>query len=136
MKKRNVIILRGVSGTGKTTFAKLVAQPAVICTADDFYYDDEGNYNFVADKIGEAHGACMAKFDKVLHDVTVTNIVVANTNCKAKDYKYYVKQAEKAGLNVTYIVMEKRHDNENTHGVPDFVLERQEENLRNSLKLS
>ena len=135
MKDRNLIIIRGVSGTGKSTFAKLIAQPSIICTADDFYYDEDGNYNFDADKLGEAHGACMKKFDESLYNDNILNIVIANTNCKARDYKYYVDKAEKVGLNITYIVMEKRHDNDNAHGTPDFVLERQESNLRNNLKL-
>jgi hypothetical protein len=33
------------------------------------------------------------------------------------------------------VVIEKRHDNVNDHGVPPDVLERQEQNIRKSLKL-
>ena len=133
---KTVIILRGTSGCGKSTFANLIAEPKIICTADDYFCDDQGNYNFDATKLGHAHNACAKKFDAALYNATITNIVVANTNCKPSDYNYYVDAAKKAGANVTFVILEKRHDNDNVHGVPNFVLERQADNLRKDIKLS
>jgi predicted kinase len=132
---RNLIILKGVSGSGKSTFANLIAYPCCICCADDFFVDKQGNYNFDVTKLGYAHKACQNKFDDAIKDPIITNIVIANTNTKASEYKYYVEQAEKAGLTITYVVLENHHGNQNIHGVPTEVLERQENAIRQNLKL-
>ena len=132
---RQCIILKGTSGSGKSSFAELIAQPSVICTADDWFVNDKGNYNFDATKLGLAHGACREKFDIALSDESVQNIVIANTNVKPQDYQYYVDRAEKAGLRVFHVVLEKRHDGKNTHNVPDETLQRQHKTLCDNLKL-
>ncbi len=131
---KTVIIVRGVSGVGKTTFANIVAEPKVVCTADD-YFQQGDNYNFDPTKLGEAHKQSMSRFDKALADPSIANIVVANTNTKPSDYKYYTDKANEAGIKVIYVVLEKRHDNPNVHSVPDFVLQRQHDSLKNDLKL-
>lgn len=133
--QRNLIILKGVSGSGKSTFSGLISEPKIICTADDFYTDKQGNYNFDPTKLGQGHKACQAKFDEAIKDQVITNIVIANTNTKPSDYKYYVDKAEKAGLKVTYVVLENRHGNKDVHNVGEDVLQRQEKNLRDNLKL-
>jgi len=135
VKPRNLIILKGVSGAGKSTFANLIAYPCCVCTADDFFVDKQGNYNFNVNQMGLAHKACQAKFDDALKDDVITNIVIANTNTKSSDYKYYVDKAQKAGLNITYIVLENRHGNKDVHNVPEETLERQEKSIRDNLKL-
>lgn len=133
--KRNLIILKGVSGSGKSTFSHLIAYPCCICTADDFFTDKEGNYNFDVAKMGQAHKACQAKFDDALKDDIITNIVIANTNTKPSDYKYYVDKAEKAGFNISYVILENRHGNKDIHNVPEETLQRQEQSIRDNLKL-
>ena len=42
MRQRNLIILRGVSGSGKTTFCNLIKGTKVVCCADDFFIDADG----------------------------------------------------------------------------------------------
>lgn len=133
-QEKTVIIVRGVSGVGKTTFANIVAEPKVVCTADD-YFEQDGKYNFDPTKLGEAHRQSMSRFDQALSNPNVKNIVVANTNVKPSDYRYYVDKANDAGAKVIYVVLEKRHDNPNVHNVPDFVLQRQHDSLKNDLKL-
>lgn len=131
---KTVIIVRGVSGVGKTTFANIVAEPKVVCTADD-YFEQDGKYNFDPNKLGEAHKQSMDRFKEALYNPNVKNIVVANTNTKPRDYAYYVDKANAAGVKVIYVVLEKRHDNPNVHNVPDHVLQRQHDSLKNDLKL-
>lgn len=131
---KNVIVLRGTSGSGKSTFANLIAEPKVICCADD-YFEKDGSYNFDASKLGYAHAACRTKFDDALFDPSIENIVVANTNTKPADFKYYVDAAETYGARITSVVLEKRHDSSNVHAVPTVALDRQHENLKNSIKL-
>jgi uridine kinase len=131
---KTVIIVRGVSGVGKTTFANIVAEPKIVCTADD-YFEQNGKYNFDPTKLGDAHRQSMSRFDQALINPSIKNIVVANTNVKPSDYRYYVDKANEAGVKVIYVVLEKRHDNPNVHNVGEDILKRQEDNLRKDLKL-
>jgi ATP-dependent phosphoenolpyruvate carboxykinase len=133
--KKSVIIIRGVSGSGKSTFSNLIADPKVICTADDWYYETYGFYNWNVKDIPKAHGWCKDKFLKALDDDSIENIVIANTNTKTKDFEFYASTARSRGIPVHFIVMENRHGGKNTHNVPEETLIRQKESIIESLKL-
>jgi predicted kinase len=132
---RYCVVIRGTSGSGKSTFAELFAEPKLICTADDFFYDDKGSYNFDPSKLGDAHRQCQNKFECALQDPSIKTVIVANTNVKPSDYQYYIEKANEYGVKIISVVLEKRHEGQNVHGVPDFVLQRQHDSLKNDLKL-
>jgi hypothetical protein len=46
-----------------------------------------------------------------------------------------VEKAEKAGLTVSYVVLENRHGNKDIHNVPEDTLVKQEQSIRDNLKL-
>jgi predicted kinase len=133
------IILRGVSGSGKTTIAEYLEFIAtdnlecVICTADDFFYKD-GEYLFDASKLGQAHEYCKEKAEAAMKE-NVGLVIIANTNTSEWEYKPYVQIAEENGYNIVSLVIENLHGNKNVHGVPDEVLEKQKNKLKNSIKL-
>lgn len=135
MKQRNLIILRGVSGAGKSTFCNLIGGNKVVCCADDFFTDIHGNYKWYPDGLGKAHKYCAEQFDKALDDDTIDNIIIANVNAKPADWKYYVDKATEQGLKVTFVVLENRHGNKDIHSVPFETLERQENTIKQNLKL-
>jgi predicted kinase len=131
-----VVVIRGTSGSGKSTFASLFdSRNSIICTADDFFYDQSGKYNFDPSKLGDAHRTCQNKFECALQDPKVKTVIVANTNVKPSDYKYYMEKSAEYGAKYISVVLEKRHDNVNVHSVPDHVLQRQHDALKNDLKL-
>lgn len=132
---KRVVVIRATSGAGKSTFAEFLESSDFICCADDFFTDEQGNYNFDASKLGQAHKACQDKYLELLDSPFADTIVVSNTNTKESDYKFYLDEAEKRGIMVFSLVLENRHGNKNIHNVPDHVLERQEQNIKNSLKL-
>jgi hypothetical protein len=134
---KNIIILRSAANAGKTTFANLLCQHVgyVQVCADDYFYDSDGKYNFDPTKLGEAHAQCKRKFLEYLQEPSVKTIVVANTNTKFSEYGWYEECGKKAGAMVFFLVMENRHGNTNSHGVPDYVLDRHDQNIRNDLKL-
>lgn len=145
---KNVIILRGVSGASKTTFAEYIrdlygrginasssdSDDCAICTADDFFYDKEGEYKFDATKLKYAHEACKNKFDAALNK-GIELIIVANTNTKKSDFSYYIDKARIMNYRVFVMVMENYHGNRDIHGVPEMTREIQEKNIKESLKL-
>lgn len=132
-----VLILRAVSGAGKTFFANTLKSlyPAAVIVSADFYFEHNGKYEFDASKLGAAHKSCQEAFDRAISDKAEL-IIVSNTNCRLKDASYYDHGGKAAGYNVIYLVLENRHGNSNTHGVPTFSIKNQEANLKNSLKLS
>lgn len=134
MQKRT-ILLRAVSGAGKSTFANLIAPNSAICCADDYFTDSNGNYNFEPSKLGAAHKSSQEKFLKLCDDETTETIVVANTNTKESDFNFYIRESEKRGMMVFSLVLENRHGGKNVHNVPEETLFRQEQNIKNTLKL-
>lgn len=135
---KTVLILRGVSGSGKTTFAETLSalnpDAVGICCADDFFTDAAGNYNFDPKLLGHAHRQCQERFEYLLENSDVSLIIVANTNTKPSDFAFYVNAAKGRAI-VTTIVLENRHGNSDVHGVPGEVKQNQLKNLLNTLSL-
>jgi uridine kinase len=133
---KTVILLRSVSGAGKSTLANLLASNErwVSVCADDYFTDINGNYNFDASKLGEAHRLCQENFMYWLNNAVV-GIVVANTNTKERDFSFYEKAAKEAGAMFISLIVENRHGNKDIHSVPQSVREIQAENIKNSLLL-
>jgi uridine kinase len=134
--KKTVLLLRGASGSGKSTLANLLASNErwVSVCADDYFTDINGNYNFDASKLGEAHRLCQENFMYWL-DNAVVGIIVANTSTKERDFSFYENAAKEAGAMFISLVVENRHGNKDIHNVPQSVREMQAENIRNSLLL-
>ena len=123
---RNLILVRGIPGSGKTTFAFLASQDqASVFSADDYFMDftdGNGKYNFDASKIHLAHASCEKRTEGAM--VTKTPLIfVANTFTTEWEMSAYFKLAEKYGYNVFSIIVENRHGNTNIHDVPEEKLD-------------
>lgn len=132
-KTERVILIRGASGSGKSTLAKLFSNNKVICCADDYFWDS-GEYKFDPSLLGKAHEYCRNVFISAL-DSGVETVIISNTNTTEKEFNFYIDEAKKRDIMLISLVIEKRHDNINLHGVPDYVIDRQAQNIKNSLKL-
>lgn len=132
-----VHILRSIPGAGKTTLANELCnnnRSSVICTADDYFTDENGNYNWDPEKIGSAHKWCFNLFEENIKDETEI-IIVANTNTREKDVNKYRNYAIENGYTVFVQTVENWHNGVNTHGVPDETLDKMSKQLKNSIKL-
>ena len=97
-----VFIMRGPSGSGKSNWIHKHHPEAAVCSADDFFLGDEGEYIFDPSKMAEAHQECFQAFLMSLHlknDVTI----VDNTNLRWWEYMNYVTVANMCGAAV-YII--------------------------------
>jgi predicted kinase len=116
-----VIILRGASGSGKSTYTKKNFPGAFVCSADHYFHSGpNGEYNFNPSKLGQAHGQCRSKFLHALYD-DVPVIVVDNTNTRIDEMEYYVKNAKEHGYDVEVVrlvVPPEVGAKRNLHGVP------------------
>lgn len=137
-----VLILRSVSGAGKSTYANYLKslfdkdyeRDCVICCADDYFIDKTGKYSFEPSLLTYAHEHCKGKFISALENKT-NLIIVANTNASEKEFDFYIDKAKSAGYVVFCMVVENRNNTKNIHGVSEQVLERQQARIENSLKL-
>lgn len=139
MGNKILYIIRGVSGSGKSTLAKALIgdrdYKLHVMEADQFFYDKHDNYNFDPSKLGKAHENCQHRVG-VSMEFGVYPIVVSNTSTTEKELKSYLDLAKEHGYAVFCLVVENRHGNSDVHNVPSEVKQKQERNLRNSLKLS
>lgn len=119
----NLLILRGTPGSGKSSLADLISRFTgfVVCTADDFFMDEEGNYNYNVSKLGVAHKQCQEKCEAELK--YGRSVIVANTNTKESELKAYLKLGEIYKAKVFSVIVENRHGNNNVHNVPIETLE-------------
>lgn len=115
--ERNLILLRGLPNSGKSTSAKLFNK-APHFEADMFFLDANGDYKFDISKIKDAHNWCKnSVMDAMKKDYPV--IVVSNTFTQEWEMDTYYKMAEELSYRVTSMIVENRHGNKNDHGVPD-----------------
>lgn len=142
--EKSVIIMRGISGSGKSTAARKMKKifeeaghNVKICSADNFFQRD-GEYNFDPSFLSYAHDMCQAKVAReIMFDTDI--ILVDNTNTQKWEYKDYVQLAKKNKYDVVvHNVMNKQlgsYDTEedfvdechkrNKHGVPKHVIQKQ-----------
>lgn len=116
---KTVTIIRGLPGSGKSTFAKLIADE--VFEADQFFYEN-GEYKYDVSKIGEAHEDCFQKFKKAIEN-GCEKIAVANTFTREWEFKKYKELAEENNYRVFVIIMENRHDGKNIYGIPEDKIE-------------
>lgn len=133
---KTLIILRGVSGSGKSTVADMLGSDGYwpVCEADQYHYTEDGVYNWKAENIQAAHEWCQ---DQVLEfmEYGFRKIIVSNTSTSEKELKPYLNLADEYGYRVISLVVENRHGNDSIHSVPQEIRDAQERRLRNSLKL-
>lgn len=128
--KRSLIVIRGLPGSGKNTFAELFNAP--VCCADDYLYNEDGEYIWTVPRVQRAHMICQSKCKRLLQDGEPL-VFVANTNIKARDVKGYTKMGDQYGYKVFSIIVENRTNNKNVHNVPDETVEKMRKNFHISL---
>lgn len=119
-------IVRGLSGSGKSSIANELVNPIWheeqktfvkdFYSADDYFTDTQGRYNFDIDKLSDAHADCFSNVELAMKNECVRKIAVANTFSQAWEAQPYFKLAKKYDYNP--FVLECQNDFGNTHEVP------------------
>lgn len=92
----NVILMQGISGSGKSTYIKNTFPNGKVFSAD-IYFDINGGYS--KDKLGEAHKYCYRGFVKEIMNQLSSNkkdnseIIVDNTNTTLWEMYPYIQMA-------------------------------------------
>lgn len=123
--KPTLYLVRGVSGAGKSTFAETlaVATNAFWFEADQYFYDQDGNYKFDSSRLSEAHQWC--QYEARVRLSNLNNVVVSNTSTTEKEVKVYQDIAKECQANFVSLIVENRNGTMSVHDVPEEVLQRQ-----------
>lgn len=133
-----LFILRGVPGSGKSHVAMALADSGamgevVICSADHYFMDADGEYRFDPTKLPDAHKACFENVRAAM-DRRDGRIVLDNCNVLPEHFAEYEALAARHGYRVYHLVVERRHTGVNQHGVPaervDLVAEKLAANIK------
>ena len=125
---KKLYIVRGLPGSGKSTFAEaLVGSDFLVCEADKYFMQD-GEYKFDGSKLKEAHESCRNTVETYMKDSLVNDqfyreIAVSNTFTQEWEMQPYFDLAKQYDYMV-FTIVENRHSGVNQHGVPDEALTR------------
>ena len=121
---KEVVLIRGLPGSGKTTIAKSMMDDAVRSyahvEADDYFMGQDGAYRYDGSKITNAHDACYFSAAKALQDGK--SVIVANTFSRLWEMERYYRLAASFGCNVRVLTATGRY--QNVHGVPVEIIQR------------
>ena len=122
--EKTLYIVRGVPGSGKSTFAKSLG--GTHFETDEFFMVD-GEYKFDPTKLKEAHRWCQDSVNTAMilnHTAGLNNrIVVSNTFTQEWEMEPYFQMAKTYDYKVFTVIVENRHGGVNTHGVPEDKLQ-------------
>ena len=123
-------VLRGLPGSGKSFRASEIheATGAVVCSADNFMVDAEGNYKFNPLSLASAHESCQELARKSLWNGR--SVVIDNTNTMKWEFDTYLEIAKEYDAEVEIIdlfdagLLDEELAARNHHGVPVEVIEK------------
>jgi predicted kinase len=123
---RNLYIVRGLPGSGKSTFAKFVGDSFVEA---DMFFMKNGKYEFDMSKIRDAHSWCLStvrewmQMNADTYGLEFSEIAVSNTFTQEWEMEAYYNLAKEFNYTVFSLIVENRHGGVNTHGVPEEKLQ-------------
>ena len=130
---KQVFILRGLPGCGKSYYAQSLADEMVagdqsqylICSTDDYFYNEQGEYQFDKFKLSQYHNLNLARFINALAQ-EIPLIIVDNTNIKKWEFIAYSQAAVALGYQVKEVIvgevkdksMQLLYAKRNSHNIP------------------
>ena len=119
-----LILVRGVPGSGKSTFAAK-AFPGAFHVENDMFHVKDGEYRFDFNRQKDAVSWCMDMCDTALRNGM--DVVVSNTFTKRKYITAYAKLASEHGADISVYRMTGSF--KNSHSVPAAVFENMKKNF-------
>ena len=111
----NLLLIRGLPGSGKTTYAKSLIDYMHLETDMYFTNPDTGEYKWDGSLLGKAHKWCQEEVKRTL--LEGNSVVVSNTFTKKWEMQAYFDMAKELGIPISVIEMSGRYPN--IHGVSE-----------------
>lgn len=119
---RDLIIVRGLPGSGKSTLGDLIEPDVPVISADD-YFMINGEYNWKGEDLVKAHEYCLRHTEKRMIQCA-SKIVVTNTFAPKREILIYQELAKKYGYRFFSIIVENRSETKNVHDVPESTIKK------------
>ena len=120
LKLPNLVLIRGLPGSGKSTMAKALARVGYLHLEADQFFEKNGCYEFKPAELPKAHAECLRRATEALKQGVPC--VVANTFARRWEAAPYFTLAQ--SMQVQVRVIEATGVWPNLHGVPIEAIER------------
>lgn len=115
-QRDQLILIRGLPGSGKSTRAKALAMVGFEHFEADMFFERDGVYEYDSARIRDAHAWCQKRARQAL--ACGKRVVVSNTFTRLQEMEPYRKMAERVR------VVEVSGNWGNVHGVPAAAVQR------------
>lgn len=127
---KELILLRGLPGAGKSTLARIFAgENDPVLSIDDYFTDSKGNYHFESDKNHLAYKQCEQMCTDEMKKGT-SNIFVHNCFTLDWEMEPYLKMAAKYDYRVHVVTVENYHNSLNIHEISNEQLKKMAEKYK------
>jgi len=99
-KNQKLILIRGISGSGKTTYAKRLMRedPSLSHHEADMFFYHNGEYQFNPKELKNAHEWCKAKTEEDLRNGK--SVIVSNTFTQKWEIEPYIELGKRYGAQI------------------------------------
>ena len=120
-----LIILRGLPGSGKTTLAEVLSQGGTypVFSVDDYFTDENGHYEFRFQENHLAYKQCEEGVRTAMQQ-GAPKIILHNTFTIEWEMEPYFKLASEHDYRLHVLTVENRHGSGNVHDIPEEHIER------------
>ncbi len=135
--KSVLILVRGLPGSGKSTFANYIKfivdedRSKMNYYEADLWFDIYCGSTFTPMRLKEAHKWCQDRVELALR--RGESAMVSNTSTEEWEVEAYQKIAEKTGAEFISLILENRHDGVSVHDVPETSVNRMRERFTTKL---
>jgi predicted kinase len=120
-----LIILRGLPGSGKTTLASVLSEGGTypVFSVDDYFTDENGHYEFRFQENHLAYKQCEEGVRTAMQQ-GAPKIILHNTFTIEWEMEPYFKLASENDYRLHVLTVENRHGSGNVHDIPEEHIER------------